>query len=63
MGCRFKSGLTEASLIMEIYTSLTFRETEYLEQINVRNLPVYGEVLREAVKIQTRFNIWKPARS
>ena len=30
MDCRFKSGLTEASLITEIYTSLTFREIEYL---------------------------------
>ena len=47
MGCRFKSGLTEASLIMEIHASLTFREIEYLEHIKVRNLPVYGEVLRK----------------
>ena len=50
MGCRFKSGLTEASLVMEIYNSLTFREIEYLEHIKVRNLPVYGEVLRKLLK-------------
>ena len=50
MGCRFKSGLTEASLTTEIYTSLTFREIEYLEHIRVRNLLVYGEVLRKLLK-------------
>lgn len=50
MGCRFKSGLTEASLIMEIHASLTFREIEYLEYIKVRNLSVYGEVLRKLLK-------------
>ena len=50
LGCRFKSGLTEASLIMEIHASLTFREIEYLEHIKVRNLPVHEEVLRKLLK-------------